>query len=239
MTPAPTLIEALTALETLLADHRRRAAGCCDGTAEETARRDLEEALATLEAAAAAEPALAARHRARLERARGLGALSTRRVPTERLDGLYEAVRAGTRDPWARAGMSGAFLDAPQSLVRWRMLATAASLVLAVGIGLQLGRQDAASPRAPHPLSDPRDELLLRLDAPVATAGEAIQPVGLPGAQAAPGTWVSDEPARAAGTMVFTFPAGRGDDVRIFDAIDRRLRLRPAPPPARGDPEHN
>ena len=125
----------------------------------EAARLGLEEAAA---ACGALPPALARR----VQQLRARFVLQARAEPSGALDGLYEEVRAAAAaDPWGRAGMSGAFLDAPRSLVRWRGVALAACVLLAVGaIALSRAEVRFDEPAGPRPLQDPRDELLVRYE---------------------------------------------------------------------------
>lgn len=135
----------------------------------------LVHALEALDEACAEDPRGAERLARRIARARALVALRMREVPDEALDGLYESVRAHTIEAeagdlaWRRAGMSRAFLDAPQTLARWRSLAVAACALIAVGVGLVVTRQvdvvdPTSQPTAAQPGSagDPRDEILSR-----------------------------------------------------------------------------
>ena len=164
------LLVLLRRAESLLDEAVRRAGervvpGDAGTTTQAELRESLDQTLARLEFAAQREPTEARRHGSRLNRVRGRHALHARRMPQGALDGLYEAVRAeaaGERG-WMRSGMSGAFLDAPRSLVLWRRTAMAACLLLAVGAGMMLNERPLTNPgdlggvRAGF---DPRDELL-------------------------------------------------------------------------------
>lgn len=99
--------------------------------------------MAEIELRVRTHPEEAARLAARLNRVRADHALRMRELPDEALDGLYEDIRAGlTGDgAWLRAGMSEAFLDAPNALVIWRRVAVAACLLLAVGAGYMAPRE--------------------------------------------------------------------------------------------------
>lgn len=85
---------------------------------------------------AAACGACRARHGARLAQAQGVVALRSRRVPAGLLDGLTDDVLARARSAPRGGGMSRAFLDAPQSLARWRAAAAAAGVLVVVLGGL-------------------------------------------------------------------------------------------------------
>jgi hypothetical protein len=127
-------------------------------------------------------PPCTQRHGARLARLEGLCALRSRDVPAGMLDDLRARVLAGVREGGS-GGMSAAFLDAPASLARWRRMAVAAGLLLAVGAGLVVsGRLELRAPAGTHDL-DLRDALLpqlatgLKLD----HDEDTLQPVLMPG----------------------------------------------------------
>lgn len=152
-----------------------------------------------------------------------LAALRGREVPRGLLEGLYDEVRtqvaaATPEQRWARAAMSGAFLDAPRALALWRRTALAASLLLVVGGGLvvreRLGGAGAPPQGRPLTAADPRDGLLLSQDAsertgaPAAGAGAAV-----PVAHAEQGS------AARARRPVFLWIRGRGDAGAFLDRL--------------------
>jgi hypothetical protein len=124
----------------------------------------------------------AARLGARWRAVEGVFALRTRALPDGLLDDMRSRVLAGLHAHPA-VGMSPAFLDAPVSLARWRAFATAAGVLLAVGVGLvATGRLGFRSPEGPQD-QDLRDALLPPFTATRA-AGEGddlAQPFLMPG----------------------------------------------------------
>lgn len=196
-------------------------------------REHLEQTMLRLELALEREPAEADRLARKAQAVRGRYALHARRMPEGRLDGLYEAVRAeasGERG-WMRAGMSGAFLDAPRNLVIWRRTAMAACLLLAVGAGMMLTEQrgfEAPGAGGMRAGFDPRDELLslrvLREPEIQRSTGEIVPASGgasarqqrrLPRRQGVPRIWsVSTGRALGARRML--------DSVQIFPVPSRR-----------------
>jgi len=187
MTDPRSLSDLLAEAEALLRTRTRARMGRdVDGREGGTrTAQDLARLLVELEAAAAGRPDDATRHARRLDRVRALAALQMREVPDSTLAGLYEDVRAGVAgaNAWHRAGMSGAFLDAPRSLVMWRRAAVAACLLLAVGAGFSLGGGTLGTPGTPYEGQvmrrvDPRDALLERLG----TRAPSAQPAAYPGA---------------------------------------------------------
>ncbi len=231
--PLP-LCEALRAAEAALDDLTRERLAHPEREVHEAEAR-VRRAMATL-GEAAPQP-LSAELQARLDTLLARHALHARAVPGRVLEGLFEAVQAGAgADRWGRAGMSGAFLDAPRSLGRWRALAAAACVLLFAGGGLlSQARVSFDEPPGVQPLQDPRDELLPRLDAPAvsaASARRALEPVG----DAVP---VGHAPARRDGRgaprrgVVSFHILGSGgvagrisiDEVRVLDAAARRLRV--------------
>lgn len=235
-----------------------------------SAARHRAEARAELERAVAACESLPAGLARRVEAARARLALHDRAVPPGALDGLYAAVRAGAdADPWGRAGMSGAFLDAPRALARWRTAALAACVLLAVG-AVVLGRADVPgdAPTDERPLQDPREGLLERWDGAAAADGGArapwregsIREVGVPADGGAAGDpwrtdpWRTDRgrhgrggPRRNAHDDVVLFHwqrdgGGRRLEIEageMLDAAGGRLRVRVLPAPSRDERESN
>jgi hypothetical protein len=147
-------------------------------------------------------------HAARLATLEGLCALRSREVPGGLLEDLKSRVLSQMRAPSTSqpgsartdaarldaGGMSAAFLDAPASLARWRGMALAASVLLAVGGGLLASGRLALVPESGAQDRELRDALLARLDARYGrTDGDprldgsgrrdddALQPVMLPG----------------------------------------------------------
>lgn len=247
MSPRDDLRAALAHAERLLAAsasaRQARPDAETDVAALDAARLAVERAAAACETLT---PALARR----VQRVQASVQLQGRRPPARDLDGLFEAVRDGVAgDPWARAGMSQAFLDAPRVLARWRGAAMAACVLLAVG-AFALGRtQGAGDDDTGRPLHDPRDELLERVDAP-STAAAALphasylQPASNASraAPAVPSVGAGDrapEPTRGVrrGFVTFhfggSFRAGSSisfDEGVLLDGVDARWRLRLQPP---------
>jgi hypothetical protein len=136
-----------------------------------------------------------ARHGSRLAGVECFSALRARAVPDGLLDGMGEKVLARARHGGSGGGMSAAFLDAPQSLARWRHLALAASLLVAVGGGMFLtGRVGWREAAQPAPRGDGTIALregvleawdVQRTDDPVT---ERVQTVSLP-SRGVPGYW--------------------------------------------------
>jgi|GEM_PF-6747692 len=130
-------------------------------------------------------------HGARLTTLEGLCALRSRQVPGKLLEDLRSRVLTQVRRPAAdgvhAGGMSATFLDAPVSLARWRRVALAASVLLAVGVGLVVSGRLSLAPERGVQDRELRDALLPRLDARqgfAAGAGnsdDVLQPVLLPG----------------------------------------------------------
>lgn len=247
---------ACTRAEALLAETARRRqsepAAAPDAARLDAARLELERA------AAACGPLPAGLAR-RVQQLRARFVLQARHAPAEALDGLYDAVRAGTLggDPRVgRAGMSGAFLDAPGALARWRTAALAACVLLVVG-SVVLSRAEVRfeDPAVPRPLHDPRDELLRRAPsdetamAPDAARrmpeGASFVPLGPSGGRITPiesaprfGGRARDEAA----TPFVLFHVGPGNTTRVqieegalLDALGQRLRVRVLPPPSAQD----
>ena len=231
MTDPRSLSDLLAEAEALLRTRTRARMGRdVDGREGGTqTAQDLAGLLAELDAAAADRPDDATRHARRLDRVRALAALQMREVPGSTLEGLYEDIRAEVTgaNAWHRAGMSGAFLDAPRSLVLWRRAALAACLLLAVGAGFSLGGGTLGSPGVDYGgqtmlLVDPRDALLERLDARGPAAPPAAQPAGYPGAARGGMRTVGSAPRR--GLYVFGRGARRAsaaeaDARRMLDGI--------------------
>ena len=219
----------------------------------EDARVEVEQAA---EACANPSPTLARR----LQAVRSRFALQERAAPAGDLAGLVDDVQAAVAgSPWQRAGMSGAFLDAPRSLARWRGAAVAACVLLAVGVGV-LGRANVSFEEGPtpRPLSDPRDELLQRFDAPPMAADAHAAPAGflrpsparrampvrtgapidgMPADDEAPGVAWSVKGLRSGQGYVVFHVHGRSsrvgtfqlDEGALLDAADKRFRVRLLP----------
>ncbi len=136
-------------------------------------------------------------HGARLAALEGLCALRSRQVPGGLLEDLKSRVLTQVRTPTAgrltaghgdAGGMSAAFLDAPASLARWRGVALAASVLLAVGAGLLASGRLSLMPARGTQDQDLRDALLPRLEARreperggASRSDDVLQPVMLPG----------------------------------------------------------
>lgn len=192
--------------------------GECEGMASRLAAlehaagdRASHGALQALRAHLDACPACRDRHAGRVARIEGVCALRARAVPDGALEGLRQRVMAGVASG-THAGMSEAFLDAPQALARWRAVAVAASLLLVTGAGLLAsGALDRASTR---PERDLRDTLLPPLArpwtpsaAPQRPGDDLLQPVLMPG-QGVRGFYL--QPARP-GRAPALAPAESGD----------------------------
>ncbi|MDJ0973634.1 MAG: hypothetical protein QNJ98_04175 [Planctomycetota bacterium] len=136
------------------------------------------ESLQTLTAAAAPLPVRLSRRSAQVI---ATHALRTRQEPAGALEGFYEAVSAATVDePFSRARVSNAYLDAPRSLATWRRTAAAACVLAAIATGFAL---TADGPAPVRPASQVErysllDGVLERYDP--AAEGRLPAPVGAP-----------------------------------------------------------
>jgi hypothetical protein len=156
------------------------------GAAESTVKYGGEPSplqVVALKALVAAHPERAKRLARRLDLVFATTALRSREVPDGVLDGLYDDIRAGAVDHrFGRARMSTAFLEAPRSLVAWRRMAVAASVLLAVG-GIWLGMRDPVSRQSrSSPLAieeDPRYGLLEPLSLEAGPFGGVAGPAAL------------------------------------------------------------
>jgi hypothetical protein len=242
--------EARAHLRTLLADAERVARG------GGTLGADTREALRTAAIEAAPLPRSLGR---RLSGVMSTDALRTRQAPREELSGLTDDVmRIAEGERFARARMSGAYLDVPEALRFWRRVAFGATCVLVIGV---LWSTQASPPHAARPLHgnsaleplDPRNQLRLLTPfdpqdgskatvrnatmTPAGTAGERNTPFGLP-ERLGPGS--ADMGSN--GVEIFT---GSGGNVFFIDPSGRtRLRVgfgapRPAAPSAPESPERN
>ena len=167
---------------------------------------DLIEVWDELEQGAAEDPVAASRYAKRIADVRARMALHIRDVPDEALEGLYDDIRAATDsdNPWSRSRMSEAFLDAPDSLARWRFAAMAACAVLALGAGLFAGGGlgfDGRGDTDALAREDLRDRTLERFD----VAGNLRLPT-LP--TRSPATFVSTQPGTR-GESFLSSPAKR------------------------------
>ncbi len=182
-----------------------------------------ETALDELEQLAAADPARAKRLQKRLSRVFAFAQLRAREVPEGWLDGLYEDVYAASSEPYGRARMSLAFLDAPRSLQRWRYTAVAACLLLAAGVGWNSLRgdddvADTAGVRslydADHPLNNMLERETFGVDEPEApgASGDAVP--------------VLDQPRRArspfGGRVWFRIGSSRGNGNGAAIQVERK-----------------
>ncbi|MDF1702278.1 MAG: hypothetical protein P1V36_14085, partial [Planctomycetota bacterium] len=219
------LRRALARAEALLADEGRDRQAHPEDAAATTRAERLGALAEELERQAAACDSLPPALARRLTRVQARLALQGRRVPAEALSGVYEAVRAAAEgDSWARAGMSGVFLDAPRSLARWRTAALAACVLLAVG-ALEMGRSYVTPRTDGHvrPLQDPRDDYLRRMDAPVAAAAGALPrpgtlavPVGMPTGAPSGGTASTRDTAPTPGAWHATTQGGHPRGFVLF-----------------------
>lgn len=217
--------ELLAELEGLLRDRRRLHVERSSGV-RPLPVDDLIEAWDELEQRAAEDPAAASRYAKRMADVRARMALHIRDVPEKALEGLYEDIRAATDsdNPWSRSRMSEAFLDAPDSLARWRFVAMAACAVLALGAGLFVGGRwnfEGGGDADALAREDLRDRTLERFD----VAGNlrlptrpsrgtakfvSTQPMA-PGTQPmAPGDAYPGSPAKRSG--LWLFPVGARQD---------------------------
>ncbi|MDA1195926.1 MAG: hypothetical protein O2894_12170 [Planctomycetota bacterium] len=229
---------ALQAVESLLAERAAlRAQQPDDSSAQARALSErVDVALAHLETVLATCGASTERVARRVAAVQSAYGLQTRATPPHVLAGLYDAVRAAASDdPWGRAGMSLAFLDAPRALVRWRLTALAACALLAVGGWVFLHAEPGAT-NGTRSLADPRDELLRRLDAPAPAAMNAVRSPWSFGSAAVQPTGTGRP---SGGQALWLVPDSTGRDAadvaRLLDGLDVRFRIRPARPPAAGD----
>ncbi len=216
--------QVLVELEGLLRERRRlhveRSSGVCPPRVD-----DLIDLWDELEQCAAEDPVAASRFAKRIADVRARMALHIRDVPENALEGLYDDIRAATDsdNPWSRSRMSEAFLDAPDSLARWRFAAMAACALLALGAGLFAGGRldfDGRGDADALAREDLRDRTLERFD----VAGNLRLPM-LPSRRTAtfvstqprmPGDAYPSSPAKRSGLWLFPVGARQsGDDVNM------------------------
>ena len=109
--------------------------------------------------------------------------------------------------------MSPAFLDAPRALQRWRQLALAASLLLAVGSGLVMsGRLGGPREGSRGAGDDPREGLLERFDVRrrADVVSEGLTPVSFYPGRGLPDYWHGDPASAEAARRAAQNLVGRG-----------------------------